>query len=159
MLGILKERPEIDDFILRSIIVSSLFKMRYGGSCVVPGSAVRHAFRPTGEHDRSPEAFFRAMSLAAGGNRPETSYTTDERITNDLDGSFEWYERPQDGDYEFRRLLRHCPKCKGRGYFEAYAPLSPLYDPSASPMMDEAVTIDRKECDHRPDAHLGTQAL
>ena len=105
---------EADDIGLRFFLVAQLMRMPYGWNCVIEGDKARRAWKPTGDHDRSPESIFRAAALAVGGNRPETSYTTDERIERDLDGSFKWSVDPMTGDYRFRRRDDACPKCKGR---------------------------------------------
>jgi hypothetical protein len=105
---------EHEDLQLRFTLVRELMEMPYGYARKLDGRMVRRAWKPTGDYDRSFEAGFRAMALASGGHRPETSYTTDERITNDLDGSFKWHERLEDGDYVFHRRNDACPKCKGR---------------------------------------------
>lgn len=105
---------DADDIGLRFYLVAQLMRMPYGWNRVIEGDKARRAWKPTGDHDRSPESIFRAAALAVGGNRPETSYTTDERIERDLDGSFKWSVDPMTGDYRFHRRDDACPKCRGR---------------------------------------------
>lgn len=100
---------------LRFHLVDVLLRLPYGRSRKIDGSKVRAAWPPTGDHaPNTVETLFRALALAGSGNRPEASYTTDERIERDLDGSFAWYMRPEDGDYVFHRKDSACPKCRGR---------------------------------------------
>lgn len=103
-----------EDLELRFALVRELMRMPYGWSRAYEGDLVRRAWKPTGDHDRSFAGAFHAMALANGGHRPETSYTTDERIKNDLDGSFEWHDDLLSDKYTFHRRDDACPKCKGR---------------------------------------------
>lgn len=140
-----------EDTALRFSLVHRLMGMRYGRSVVIDRSDVQKAWPPTGDHDNSDLGVFRAMALAAGGNRPEDSYTTEERISNDLDKSFTWDMQPWDGNYVFHRKVSACPKCKGQGSYQAYdETVSPLFDLSASVPMDETITVKTVTCDHSP---------
>ena len=137
---------------LRWAIGAKLMAMRYGNSIVIGGDKIASAFPPTGDHDRSMEGAFRAMALANGGNRPEESYTTDERIRNDLDGSFVWDIEPMSRNYVFHRLVSSCPHCKGSGYVQKPRSVSarvPMYE-SSSVMSTEKTIVDRKPCSHDP---------
>lgn len=103
-----------EDTQLRFCLVELLHRLPYGWSRKLSSDQVQKAWPPTGDHDTSPDAMFRALALAGSGNRPEESYTTDERIERDLDGSFTWYTRQEDGDYVFHRKDSACPKCRGQ---------------------------------------------
>lgn len=140
-----------EDIALRFSLVHRLMGMSYGRSVVIERSDVQKAWPPTGDHDRSDLGFFRAMALAAGGNRPEDSYTTEERIANDLDKSFTWDVKPWDGNYVFHRKMSFCPKCKGQGSYQACdETASPLFDPRASVSMTDTITVKSVQCDHSP---------
>lgn len=138
-----------EEIALRFSVVGNLMKMRYGDSQVIGRKVIEKSFRPTGDHDRSIEGAIRALSLTMSGNRPEASYTTDERLKNDLDNSFVWDIDPMSGDYVFHRLARHCPHCRGSGYVKKPAPLSCRVDFDAK-IEDAVVTIDQVPCRHEP---------
>jgi hypothetical protein len=137
-----------EDTQLRFYLAAQLMRMPYGWSRVIEGDKVRRAWKPTGDHDRSFEAAFRAMALASGGHRPEESYTTDERIKKDLDSSFIWHLRAEDGDYVFHRRDKACPKCRGwmRIRKLGRVPL-PRIMPSEIPKMSASVIEEWTECD------------
>jgi hypothetical protein len=140
-----------DDVQLRFYLASKLHRMHYGQVDKLKGHNVESAWPPTGDYDKSDLGFFRAMSLAAGGNRPEESLTTMERIERDLDDSFH-VEKNWDGDYVFRRRLADCPRCRGAGSYKRIpAAAYSLTAPVGAIPMDEVVTIEVVKCDHAPD--------
>ena len=136
---------------LRFYLADKLMKMPYGHNLIVPRKDVMEAWPPTGDHDRSNEGFFHALALAAGGNRPEESYTTEERIERDLDDSFQFQQRAETGDWHFQRMLSCCPKCRGLGYYQDRKPSTetPYFIPSKT-IEDSFVTVENVNCDHRP---------
>ncbi len=108
---------EREDVFGRFRAAEALATLPYGTSINLEDSVVRRLWPPTGEHDRSFEGYFRSLSLAVGGNRPETSYTTEERIKRDLPRDFEIERSPMDGRWRFRRPLSACPRCQGEGRY------------------------------------------
>lgn len=145
----------VDDIGLRFYLAKQLAKMRYGEKVAIPHSVVNHAWPPTGDHDRSFEGSFRAMALAFGGHRPESSYTTEERIMRDLDDSFRvermYYDR--EDHWLIERLKSHCPKCRGDGYYDEWdmskAPMR--FDPDIPVEASATVSKVRITCECLPD--------
>lgn len=140
-----------DDIRLRFSLAHGLLAMKYGDTRQLTANIVDKAWPPTGDYDRSEAGFFKAMALAAGGNRPEESYTTMERINNDLDNSF-LVERDQlSGGYSFHRRLSACPRCRGAGVYKVWreTEFSPLAFTASVPM-DEVVSVEVRQCDHKP---------
>lgn len=138
-----------ENIALRFALVAKLMRMRYGDSLVISGDDVMSAWPPTGDHDRSMEGAFRAMALSNGGNRPEESYTTEERIENDLDGSFKFDRQPFDRSYVFHRKVSACPKCRGEGRLRKFPDAPALYAGPAD-ITDEVVNVTWETCDHKP---------
>jgi hypothetical protein len=95
-----------------------------------------------------PEAVFRALALSSGGNRPEESYATDERIERDLDGSFKWRQDPMTCDYTFHRKDSACPKCHGR-MFTSEREIEPLDLSARGPeaMVETSFSVTTTPCD------------
>jgi hypothetical protein len=139
-----------EDIGLRFSLAGKLMRMRYGDSLQVSADTVLRAWPPTGDHDRSFEGAFRAMSLASSGNRPEESYTTEERIKNDLDDSFQFAQQPYDGSYIFHRKVSACPKCKGTGRIRQFPDAPAFFDPNAPVSFDDVITVTVVDCDHAP---------
>jgi len=140
-----------DDIRLRFALAHGLLAMKYGDRRQIAANIVDKAWPPTGDYDRSEAAFFKAMALAAGGNRPEESYTTMERINNDLDDSFRVERDPIHGHYVFHRRLSACPLCRGDGVYKVWeeTQVSPLAFTANIPM-DDVVAIKVIQCDHKP---------
>lgn len=140
---------EFGDLQLRFALGRKLHAMPYGISLHIEGCQVRSAWPPTGEHAPSTDLnIFRALALAHGGNRPETSYTTDERIENDLDGSFKWHRNDIEDYFVFHRLASHCPQCAGskqRRKLERVA-----FSVSLMDEVSECAPIRTEPCDCRP---------
>lgn len=136
---------------LRFRLAAQLNRMRYGDRQIVSQDDAQKAWPPTGDHDRSFEGAFRAMALANGGNRPETSYTTQERIQRDLDETFDVVQNALDGDWVIRRRLSACPHCRGEG-FVRFVPRDSerAFSPAMAVSMEEVVTVETRPCDHRP---------
>ena len=131
---------------LRLQLVRDLMRLPYGWNYAIPGKQVRAAWPPTGDHDRSFEGALHAIALQSGGHRPETSYTTEERISNDLDGSFSWQIRPEDDKWVFHRKDSACPKCQGRLEIRTRRlEVVPPFDANVMPDLRE--TVDFEECD------------
>lgn len=142
----------MDDLALRFRLGARLLKMRYGTSYAIDGDKAHMAWPPTGDHDRSIEGAIRAIALARGGHRPETSYTTAERITNDLDGSFDEPEfRPSvsGGQWIIHRKLSACPHCRGGGWVSVYPEPSPLAL-DESDLLIATATVQKARCEHLP---------
>lgn len=146
---------EIDGVALRFYLAGQLAKMRYGERVAIPHKIVNKAWPPTGDHDTSFEGSFRAMALAFGGLRPETSYTTQERIERDLDETFRvermYYENDQ--RWLIERKLRCCPQCHGDGYFEEWDFGPERMSPMEIGEVVTEMTVAKKrfKCDHAPD--------
>lgn len=140
-----------EDTELRFYLARKLIGMPYGGTELVPGYDAARAWPPTGDHDRSIEGAMRALALAAGGNRPESSYTTKERIIRDLDDSFDAEQR-FDGDWEIHRRLSCCPTCRGSGVYKAWLPSDDDDGPdiSAELPMTATVKVSVLKCNHKP---------
>lgn len=136
----------------RFALVRQLLAMPYGDAQRISRDLAEQAWPPTGDADRSMEGAFRAMALAAGGNRPEESRTTIERIIYDLGESFYVEQHPITLDYEIVRKLSHCPNCHGAGvYFEQKldtARLTPRSFESISPT--STVSSVQRTCGHWP---------
>ena len=140
----------IDDEVLRFGLVDELKRMRYGAVRTMPGNWCRRAWKPTGDHDLSFEGTFRSLALAEGGHRPETSYTTDERIRMDLGNEFSWQILYESGDYLFTRHLDACPKCRGRGGYQAIVGDLPEFVRAEEFDPNQTVEINWVKCDHKP---------
>jgi hypothetical protein len=117
---------ETNDIALRFFMGPRLLKMKYGEAANIPGPVVRKAWHPTGDHDHSFAGAMRAISLSNSGNRPESSYTTEERIQMDLDDSFEVAYYPHDDQWIFRRKLACCPHCHGFGRVRKISEMPPV---------------------------------
>jgi len=135
---------------LRFYLAGKLMKMAYGQNLIIPQEDVAAAWPPTGDHDRSFEGAFRAMALSNGGNRPEESYTTEQRIANDLDESFRFSQRAEDGKWHFERMLSCCPKCRGSGHYRVRKPKKEeaYFSPSADIDFAAVETFEIIKCDH-----------
>lgn len=137
---------------LRFKLAHRLLRLQYGSGQVINRDTALEAWPPTGDQDRSIEGAFRAMALANGGNRPEESYTTIERIQNDVDDSFTVYQ-DLDGHFVVERLLGCCPRCRGSGQYKVRKPMK--FDHRVCmanvPISDDLV-IDSEivDCDHVP---------
>lgn len=146
---------DVDSISLRFYLAGRLGKMRYGERVAIPHRIVHHAWPPTGDHDRSFEGAFRALALSAGGHRPESSYTTQERIERDLDETFhvERMHYENDRRWLIERKLRCCPQCHGDGYFEEWdfedTPLSPM--DFGEIVTEMTVSKKRFQCQHEAD--------
>lgn len=140
----------MEDTVLRFSLAAQLNRMRYGQSRIITREAAQTAWPPTGDHDRSLEAAFRAMALASGGNRPETSHATEERIRNDLDDSFSIVQSAIDGDWKIHRRLSCCPHCGGRGFARKLPELEFSCAPGEETPSTEKIVFDREPCDHVP---------
>jgi hypothetical protein len=131
-------------------VAAALASMRYGTTTVIPARIVAESFSPTGEHDRSFAGAIRAMALALGGNRPESSYTSVERVERDLpdDGSYR-VELLSDGSIAVRRLLMCCPRCHGEGQYRVLEtrPIGPV--DVVCPV--STMTVKLVPCDHVPE--------
>lgn len=141
-----------EDTGLRFYLAGKLMKMPYGHNLIIPREDVMAAWPPTGDHDRTIEGAFRAMALSNGGNRPEESYTTEERITRDLDESFRFQQRAEDGNWHFERMLSYCPKCRGSGHYRTRKPKKEeaYFSPSATIDFSACETVEIAKCDHAP---------
>ena len=137
----------------RFAIIKRLLKLRYGESVGLSARMVRDAFPPTGDYDISTEGVLRAMALADAGHRPESSYTTTERLERDLDGSFTWQFIENERDVVlFHRHLEKCPKCGGSGHYlvPQDVPDSP-FDYTDDGGVMSVCTERFEECDHAPE--------
>lgn len=138
----------LDPVKVRFALARALDDLRPGTALRISGRLVRFAWPPTGDHDHSLEGALRSAALVLGGNRPETSYTTSERIRRDLseDNHLEWsYPSAVDDVYVFRRPASDCHRCGGRGYYRSYDRAFALtFDESP----DTTLRIDVHECDH-----------
>jgi hypothetical protein len=136
---------------LRFHLASVLNRMPYGRSRVIKREQAVKAWPPTGDHaPRTFENDFRALALANGGNRPETSYTTLERITNDLDGSFDVREDLVSGDWYIHRRDRDCPKCHGRKHISQREYTMADLRAGNDIEISEAITVTSVPCDCLP---------
>jgi hypothetical protein len=89
------------------------------------------------------------MSLAASGNRPEASYTTEERIIRDLDDSFVVDRRPEDGSWVINRLISRCPHCRGAGFVRDFLPVTAEFvEGYASVDAAGVIEVKTTKCDH-----------
>ena len=154
-LELLIRSGDVDDLTLRFHLQRQLMRMKYGEMVLIPHEVVVHAWKPTGDYDRSFEGAFRALALSAGGHRPEESLTTEERIRRDLDGSFRFERRYWEADrrWLFERMKSHCPHCHGEGYLDIYEPSEPppLFDPYAEiDVMTVTISKKRITCEHAP---------
>ena len=143
---------DLDGIELRFSLAAQLNRMNYGNARAISADVARKAWPPTGDHDRTFEGAFRAMSLALGGNRPEASYTTKERIIRDLDESFAVEQNPFDGSWVIERLVRHCPHCWGTGLSQRRPERAMDFSPYDC-AIDASEVIEFKiitKCDHRP---------
>lgn len=142
-----------EDIALRFTLVHELSAMPYGEARQFTAKIVDRAWPPTGDEDRSFEGAFRAMALAFGGHRPETSMTSEERILYDLsgEGGFE-VRRERNGDVTVFRRLSACPHCHGRGWAEVHIPpaVSELVSDAQIDPTGSVITRQRKRCDHKP---------
>lgn len=137
---------------LRFKLANRLIRLQYGSGQRVNRDMALEAWPPTGDHDRSMEGAFRAMALANSGNRPEESYTTIERIQNDLDDSFRVYQDP-DGNFIVERLLGRCPRCHGSGQYKVRKPMKFDHRVCTAniPISDDLVIENEVvDCDHVP---------
>lgn len=115
-----RRRDEHRNIQLRFDLAAFLIRMPYGTTKILVEEQVSRAWPPTGDYaPRTLENDFRAFALAADGHRPETSYTTKERIINDLDGTFDVKKDLITGDWIIHRRAHDCPKCHGRKYVES----------------------------------------
>lgn len=135
-----------EDTSLRFYLIEELERLPYGWSKRIDGAKVRKSWPPTGDQDRSMEGAFRAMGLASAGHRPETSYTTAERIKNDLGDSFRFSVDEMSGDYIFHRRDDACPKCNGRMRVPRRTPAPPARVADFGELKG-AVTISWEDCD------------
>lgn len=140
----------MEDIALRFSLARQLMAMKYGDVRGIASGVVQRAWPPTGDHDRSIEGAIRAMALSNGGNRPEESYTTQERIERDLDDSFHVEQLPMDGSWKIARMLSACPKCHGRGFFETWGESTVEFTVEMVPA-DATMTVNRSVCTHEPD--------
>lgn len=149
---VMKGFDEVENIRLRFDLAEQLLKLPYGTGHIIDQDIATMAWPPTGDHDRSVEGAFRAMALANAANRPEESYTTIERIQNDLDDSFR-VTQEMTGEYLVVRLLHHCPLCRGSGHYrrrlpEKFVPLA--FDADIPITVTTAVKDEVVKCDHWP---------
>lgn len=138
-----------EDIQLRFAMADSLNRMPYGDGRRIQRYIALRAWPPTGNCDNTILGAFRAMALANGGNRPEESLTTIERIKRDLDDSFNVSEDLLDESIFVKRRLRACPHCHGHGWKQQ--PKFPDFPLNCSIDEIAAVTfIERVKCDHKP---------
>ena len=142
-----------EDIKLRFALAKELNERRSGRARAISGDLAHRAWPPTGDCDRSIEGTIRALALAAGGNRPEESYTTEERIRRDLDDTFDVKMRPMSGDWVITRKLSACPHCRGTGFKRQYLmpDIGPLVGDGAFDATTEIVTHKIVDCAHEPD--------
>lgn len=144
-----------ENIALRFNLAHRFAKMRYGDYYHIDRFDAFDCWPPTGNHDHSIEGAMRAMALAFGGNRPETSYTTLERIQRDLpeDGSFV-VDGPQpfDGSYIVHRKVSACPKCRGSGVkvVPLPRPIEPIESANLDMVSKSIINQAIVECDHKP---------
>jgi hypothetical protein len=144
-----------EDIRLRFHLVDRLMRLRYGDTMGIDADQAHMAWPPTGDADHSMEGAFRAMALASGGNRPETTYTTAERIANDLDDSFappEFIDYAQPRVWKIHRKVSACPHCRGTGWTRIY-PRNEVLDLAVGDGMirvTDTVTVKTVKCDHHP---------
>lgn len=148
-------RQRDDDFSniqLRFYLAKVLHRMRYGETRTVSQDQAMRAWPPTGDHaPRTLENDFRALSLARGGHRPETSYTTQERIINDLDETFDVSQNIVSGDWNIHRRARECPKCHGRKYMQSIESASfSVASLDEMPEAESVRAIKTEACDCKP---------
>lgn len=144
-----------EDTQFRFSLVRKLLGMAYGDRFPVPRGFAERAWPPTGDADRSMEGAFRAMALSAGGNRPEESRTTEERIMYDLDdGSFDVERDILTGDFRISRMLWSCPRCHGSGSYmvREISPPQLRRQPDFSAKIDMTFvnSSSPRTCDHKP---------
>lgn len=139
-----------EDTIFRFALVGKLARMKYGSERKINQLDALKAWPPTGDHDTSFEGAFRAMALAFGGNRPETPYTTEERILNDLDPSFRVERDYYTGDWIIRRSASACPRCHGVGSFEMPRWIEEDIGPTEYSSDEAVIACDRQACDCKP---------
>ena len=151
----------VDAFQYRFSLGTAILKMRFGDSLVLPGYLVQHAWPPTGDYDRSLDAGLRALSLAAGGHRPESSYTTMQRIERDLDGSFSIAEiDAYDGlRYKFYRRAECCPLCRGSRKVPVEMGSEVLFQTAAMMSPTDTVVFDMVACACATDEAQNTDLL
>lgn len=142
---------DIDGTAERFRLIRILSDLPYGYWFIENRDTVRRAWRPTGDADLSIEGAIKAMSLARGGNRPERSMTTEERMREDLEPlGYEWTIDETKGEFRFHRKDSACPKCRGSMIIsELMCDVAPhVLGPSDAPV-DTAYDIQRTPCpDH-----------
>jgi hypothetical protein len=143
-----EDLKHVDAIQFRFSLGAAILKMPFGHTLGLPGYLVQHAWPPTGDYDRSPDAGLRALFLAAGGHRPESSYTTMQRIERDLDGTFSIIEfDAHDGlHYEFYRKPECCPLCRGSREVPVYRRPEVLFQPGNMPSPTDQVVINMVVC-------------
>lgn len=151
-----KEIHVSEDTQLRFYLAAQLMKLPYGRSTAIDVVKAHKAWPPTGDADRSLEGAIRALALASGGNRPETTYTTEQRILNDLDDTFEVHMHPSGLDWIISRKATACPHCHGSGWVnvEQESEVPDVFDHDEIPLSEKAgvMRFRRERCTHRPKA-------
>lgn len=139
-----------EDIDLRFRLAARLGRLGFGEAYRVERDLAARAWPPTGDHDRSIEGAIRALALAAGGHRPETSYTTKERIERDLDETFVVDHDEYTGDWIVLRPVKNCPKCHGFGTYREYERFAATPSPLDAGFEDATAIVAYKtiRCDH-----------
>jgi hypothetical protein len=142
-------RHDTDAVALRFKLATMLGRLRYGDEVRIDEHVVMTCWPPTGDYDRSDAALWSSFALEMGDHRPETSYTSIERIERDL---------PADNSYIVRevsfptrevvvtRKLTACPHCQGRGTIR-YIERKPLVMSGPS---EEVAFTQTRQCEHEP---------
>lgn len=142
----------IDGIMMRFHIGARLMKMNYGDAVIISEHIVQKAWPPTGDYDRTAIGVFRAIALSNAGHRPESSYTTEQRITNDLDGSFQFEQHPFERKWIFKRKLSACPHCRGEGKVRKFReiPARAVFSHEIPSDINETIAYDIEDCKHEP---------
>lgn len=144
-----------EDIGLRLKLVEELLSLPYGELKVISHKDGVKAWPPTGVHNMTELGMWTSIALALDDHRPETSYTTIERIENDLDGSFDISIEPNLFDFVIKRKLKYCPHCRGKGEIKIYErPI--LTNEILNETISEQQDIYHKiiKCSHKPKRNL-----
>lgn len=144
-----------EDTGLRFYLRDKLMRMRYGYNQVIEGDNVREAWPPIQFKPSLEEMTDLVEKLTTpNSHAPDIpkDKTTDERIKEDLDDSFTWYERAEDGDYVFHRKGSACPKCRGRKQLQKRSINTSSFDAPISPGDDfnDTFEVIIEQCDCEP---------
>lgn len=169
--GGIVDLTEPNGVVLRFRITGHLARMRYGTAILLPDDVIMRCWPPTGEYAPRPYISAADMEMLIGAllkddgltpserPRPETSYTSLERVINDLpdDGSFVVRDAMSpvgmvEGITVYRKL-KSCPRCRGSGYERYTAPLDaigPVLSNAPYTLGKASVTVRERRCDHKP---------